>query len=192
MKIALQPLHSLFNNALLRRCAVAMRVPICLLAIALVCTQIKQPFFFYGLGVSLFGALAQLWCFACLNKNRILSANGPYSLVRNPMYLSRFFLILGGLIQTGNPLLIAVFCVIYYFYMVNRVEREEQKLLGLLGAPYAEYCRQVNRFLPALHPLKGTTLWYANRAYLYRNHGLRNIIAVILYYSVAWVYKFLY
>jgi len=41
-----------------------------------------------------------------------------------------------------------VYTVIYYFYMVNRVKREEAHLRAVLGAPYAEYCAAVRRFLP--------------------------------------------
>ena len=48
-----------------------------------------------ALGISLFGQLIQTWCFASLVKNRELSVRGPYKLVRNPMYLGRYFLIFG-------------------------------------------------------------------------------------------------
>ena len=68
--------------------------------------------------------------------------------VRNPMYLGRYFILLGGIMLLGHWWLLVLFTVVYYFYMVNRVKREEEYLRGPLGAPYEDYLRTVNRFLP--------------------------------------------
>ena len=56
----------------------------------------------------MFGEAIQLWCFASLDKGRTLAFNGPYALVRNPMYLGRYFILLGGLMLLGNAWLLLV------------------------------------------------------------------------------------
>ena len=43
----------------------------------------------------MFGQLIQTWCFASLVKNWQLTERGPYLMCRNPMYIGRYFLILG-------------------------------------------------------------------------------------------------
>jgi protein-S-isoprenylcysteine O-methyltransferase Ste14 len=81
--------HGLFNHPALRRTLVRLRVPLFLaLGIALLWFA-DRSWFLPALGVSLFGEAIQLWCFASLQKNQVLAANGPYALVRNPMYLGR-------------------------------------------------------------------------------------------------------
>jgi len=69
--------------------------------------RLAGPSFFltlivYVVLVSVLGEAIQLWSFASLVKNEQLTARGPYVLVRNPMYLGRFFLILGIALLFGN------------------------------------------------------------------------------------------
>jgi len=144
----LEPVHALFNHAGFRAFWVKMRVPL-VLAIAAAVLWFADPRWLWpGFLVSMAGEFIQLWCFASLDKNRDLACNGPYTLARNPMYLGRFFIILGIVMLLGNAWVILGYAVLYYFYMVNRVKREEVRLRAVLGAPYAEYCAAVRRFLP--------------------------------------------
>jgi hypothetical protein len=103
------------------------------------------------------------------------------------MYLGRYFILLGGLMLLGNPWLLAVFTVIYYFYMVNRVKRDEEYLRGPLGAPYEEYLRTVNRFLPGA-PKPGSRLAFWDWKLLKRNHGPENLAATLLFWVAAWAW----
>ncbi|MFY9560173.1 MAG: isoprenylcysteine carboxylmethyltransferase family protein [Terriglobales bacterium] len=75
-------------------------------------------------------------------------AAGPYKLVRNPMYLGGFILLLGFGLYEQSPaivlfalpwLLLAHLFVILY---------EEPHLRATFGAPYDAYCRSVRRWLP--------------------------------------------
>ena len=91
--------------------------------------------------VSTLGELFQVWCFSTIKTRKKLTIVGPYMFVRNPMYLSRFFLIFGILLMTGNPWIMLVFVVLYYFYTTNRVRREEKDLLEMFGEDYRIYCR---------------------------------------------------
>ena len=129
--------------------------------------------------------LIQLWCFASLDKGRTLAFNGPYALVRNPMYLGRYFILLGGVMLLGNWWVLLLFTVVYYFYMVNRVQREEEYLRGPLGAPYEEYLRTVNRFLPGA-PKPGSQLAFWDWKLLKRNHGTTNLVATLAFWAIAW------
>jgi hypothetical protein len=75
---------------------------------------------------------------------------------------------------------------VYYFYMVNRVKREEEYLRGVLGAPYAEYLLKVNRFLPGA-PLPGNPIAFWDWRLLKRNHGTTNLVATVAF----WIAVFL-
>ena len=182
--------NGLFNHPALRRMLVRLRVPLFIvLGIALI-WYARRDWFAPALAVSLFGEAIQLWCFASLQKNEVLAANGPYALVRNPMYLGRYFLLLGMLMLPGNAWLPVAFTIVYYFYMVNRVRREEALLAPTFGDAYAQYCAAVPRFLPRLIPHAGGRIAFFDWGTFVRNHGLRNLAQVAAFYALAGYFAF--
>jgi protein-S-isoprenylcysteine O-methyltransferase Ste14 len=183
---ALAAVHRWCNNERLRRGLLRLRFPLGLLAGAAAIWYANPIWFWPAATVSLIGALLQDWCFASLNKNRELAVCGPYALVRNPMYIARFIVILGLVLLPGWPWLAVIYTVAYYFYVVNRVQREETKLREVFGAPYAEYCRQVRRFLPVFRPYPGSQLAYFRWELFIRNHGWASLVGVIALYAIAW------
>ncbi len=181
----LDAIHKLFNNATLRKVLVKSRVLLGVVAVGLIIWKLDPRWVLPGFLVSMFGEAIQLWCFASLDKGRTLAFNGPYSMVRNPMYLGRFFILFGGLMILGNGWLLLAFTVVYYFYMVNRVKREEEYLRGPLGAPYEDYLRTVNRFLPGT-PKAGSRVAFWDWKLLKRNHGTTNLVATLAFWVAAW------
>jgi uncharacterized protein YggT (Ycf19 family) len=105
------------------------------------------------------------------------------------MYIARYFLILGALAFTGNIYVLAGFTLIYYFYMVNRVKREEAKLREVFGQDYADYCSRIRRFLPTFRGLDSRSIWFFKWEYFIDNNGHWNLIAVTAFY-VACFLKF--
>ena len=182
--------HRLFNHPALRRVLVRLRVPLfALLGFALI-WYAKRDWFMAALAASLLGETIQLWCFASLQKNEVLAANGPYAMVRNPMYLGRYFLLLGMLLLPANAWLPVAFTIVYYFYMVNRVRREEALLASTFGDGYAQYCAAVPRFLPRLSPHSGSRIVYFDWGTFVRNHGPRNLAQVAAFYALAGYFVF--
>ena len=182
--------HGFFNHPALRRTLVRARVPLFIaLGLALL-WYAQRDWFLPALAVSLVGEAIQLWCFASLQKNQVLAANGPYAVVRNPMYLGRYFLLLGMLLLTGNVWLLAGFSIVYYFYMVNRVRREEALLARTFGEAFARYCAAVPRFVPRLRPHPGGRITFFDWETFVRNHGLRNLAQVAVFYALAGYFAF--
>lgn len=186
----IQLIHQLFNHAGLRQFLRLVRLPLALVAAGWVAFNVNPMWFWPGLTVSAVGELLQLWCFAALHKEKTLATNGPYKVVRNPMYLARFLILFGCLMFLGNWTVLAVFVIVYYFYMVNRVRREEARLQQVLGLPYAEYCRRVSRFVPFAGISPQGRSWYFNTGYFFNNHGLANGLAQFAYYAACYVITF--
>jgi protein-S-isoprenylcysteine O-methyltransferase Ste14 len=182
--------HEIFNNKMLRSVLLKLRYPIFLVAAVILITQIEPSWFLPGLIVCLFGEFIQLWCFASLDKNKTLAIKGPYMLTRNPMYIGRFFLLLGCLLLAGNIWVILVFTVLYYFYMVNRVKREEKKLRVVFGEAYGDYCEDVNRFVPSFKGTDWRSLWFFKWHLLLKNNGHWNLLAVLISLLVFYLFAF--
>jgi len=179
-------IHALFNHPGLRKALLQSRAVLCILAMAAVIRWLYPPWLWPGATVAISGELLQMWCFACLRKDRMLCTNGPYAFCRNPMYIGRFFMMLGIVLLLGNPWVVGLFVVAYTYYVVNRVEREEAKLRECLGEPYEEYCRQVNRFLPSLRPLATSSVWFFDAARFKKNCALSNGLLVVAFFVAAW------
>jgi protein-S-isoprenylcysteine O-methyltransferase Ste14 len=82
-----------------------------------------------------------------------LVSGGPYSLVRNPMYLGIFFIGLGIVLVIfywwAALIFLAGFAVRYVMLLFN----EERKLLRLFGNKYVAYQKTVPRLFPSFRAL---------------------------------------
>jgi protein-S-isoprenylcysteine O-methyltransferase Ste14 len=186
---ALASVHRAFNDESARRLWRRWRIVIAFALALIPVFGAKPEWFRLGLAISVAGALLQLWCFACIHKRKALAIDGPYKIVRNPMYLARFLLVLGLVVMLGDLRLIPVYVTLYWFYMVNRVQREESTLREVFGAAYADYCACVHRFLPLGWYPAGRLLSFSPRC-LVRNHGHLNALAIGALYVGAYLATF--
>ena len=180
-------LNKIFNHPGLRRILVKSRIFIGIAFIVLIIIYGRLEHYFLAFSISLFGELIQIWSSSSLEKNQVLTARGPYSLVRNPMYLGRFLVILGGIILLNSIYVILLYVVIYYFYMINRVKREEAVLGSVFGRDYESYCTKVHRFLPSKKLYRWSSLKYFNWQLLRENHGHWNFLAMIFCYVLFYL-----
>lgn len=177
-----EPFHKLFNHPGLRRLLLKFRIPIVVVLIAVWPWWIKPELIAVAILVTLLGEALQVWCFACIEKETVLTIRGPYQLCRNPMYLGRYLLILGFIIATGSWIACVLYTIAYWFYMVNRVKREEPVLENIFGDPYREYCRDVNRFMPGTKRLD-KDFWFFDWSIMLSNNGHWNLLSVIVGYA---------
>jgi protein-S-isoprenylcysteine O-methyltransferase Ste14 len=77
---------------------------------------------------------------------RIVS-DGPYRYTRNPMYLGHL-IFMAGLALTFWSWLALVILLVNVLWFHLRVLRDEKKLMRQFGAPYADYCQRVKRWVP--------------------------------------------
>ena len=179
------PIHRLFNQEILRRILLIARIPLMAAGCALIAMFIDPAWVIPGVIVSAIGLVGQLWCFAALKKKKVLARRGLYALSRNPMYIARYFLMLGVLLFIGNPWLALGFTVLYYFYMVNRVGREEPKLLEVFGDEYREYCARVPRFVPSFRGVDWKAVPYFQWDLFIVNNGHWNLVTMLVIYAGA-------
>lgn len=184
----LAPIHSFFNDKGLRRLWCKGRYFIAAVLGCFFVLFIQPQYVFLAISVSLAGELIQLWCFASLKKQKVLACMGPYVLVRNPMYLGRYFIVLGAVLWLGMPgvYLILPYTILYGFYMVNRVKREELRLVEIFGSDYKDYCSRVNRFFPSLKEARWKSVLFWKWDLLIENHGVSNLVVLLASYGVLY------
>ena len=87
-----------------------------------------------------------------LGAARDLVTTGPYSYVRNPLYLGNFLLSLGVCLVANVSWLVAVLIVGYFFQYLPIITVEEAYLLESCGSIYQTYREQIPRFVPQFRP----------------------------------------
>lgn len=90
------------------------------------------------------------------NQGCQLVTGGPYSCVRNPMYLGTFLIVIGFMCSLYPLWLIVVFTAVFYLRFIIQICKEEQLLKKLFGQKYENYCARVPRFIPTYNSLRQT------------------------------------
>jgi len=86
-------------------------------------------------------------------KSEELVTSGPYSLVRNPMYLGSFLIGAGFVLEIWPWWCLPFFGWMFYMRFVRQVIKEEKVLNEQFGEKYAEYSKKVPRVFPSLKSL---------------------------------------
>lgn len=179
------PSDGLLHHPGLRRALVRWRGPLAVLALLALAPFAQPRWVPLGFVVSMLGEAIQVWCFASLDKNATLIARGPYAMVRNPMYLGRFVMLLGFVLLLGSGWVVLGFTIAYWAYMDARVQREEAHLRPIFGAAYEDYCRNVRRFVPGW-PLPGAQVAFWDWKLFAQNNAGRNLaLTLVVWMALA-------
>ena len=76
-----------------------------------------------------------------------LRRDGPFGLVRNPLYLGYLAVAAAPAVVAAHPVLVLSFAACFAALAV-RAAQEERRLHRQLGVRYAAYCREVKRLIP--------------------------------------------
>jgi len=76
-----------------------------------------------------------------------LRRDGPFGLVRNPLYFGYLVIAAAPVVVAAQPVLLATLAACFIALAV-RAAQEERRLLAQLGPSYAVYCRSVKRLIP--------------------------------------------
>ncbi|MBZ5699450.1 MAG: isoprenylcysteine carboxylmethyltransferase family protein [Acidobacteriia bacterium] len=94
--------------------------------------------------------MGRAWCSAYIGgrKNYELTAIGPYSVVRNPLYVFSFIGVVGIGLCTGTVTYLAILTLLFAGYYAVVVWREEKFLAATFGDDFANYTARVPRWIP--------------------------------------------
>ena len=101
----------------------------------------------YGLPVALGGLVLRAWATGHLEKNIQLVVSGPYTYVRNPLYLGTLIAAAGFAAASRSWVLALIFAAVFGLVYLPVIELEEQHLRELFPS-YDDYAERVPMLLP--------------------------------------------
>jgi protein-S-isoprenylcysteine O-methyltransferase Ste14 len=112
-----------------------------------------------GISIFLFGLFLRIWAQEHLHYRlkvkKYLTTKGPYSFVRNPIYLGNILICL-GLVVISELLWFVPITLLYCFCIYSFVvSYEEEHLLEKYGESYRKYLSEVPRWFPKFICFKG-------------------------------------
>lgn len=112
---------------------------------------------------------------------RALIIGGPYTLVRNPMYLGIFLIGMGVVLVLFRWQVACAFLLIFTLRYVLLIFNEEKKLSRIFPQEYPEYCSEVPRLFPSLKMLlKKDISEYLPLKLVWIKKEIGSILAVLL------------
>lgn len=130
--------------------------------------------------VCAFGRLWSLQYLAGFKSRRVIS-DGPYSIVRNPLYLFSFCGAAGLALAANHSLFFLALLLAYVVYYPFVVVSEERGLRQILGSEYENYCRRVPRFLPRFGGFHEPESYEIRAARFSRNY------LEVVWFPLAWM-----
>ena len=115
---------------------------------------------YVGFGVCIASALFGAWAMWSLGRSygirldilagHLLKTDGPYAVVRHPMYLGIVVFNLGASLALASPLLLAATALVVAPFTALRISYEERVLREAFGDRYATYERTTPTLVPLL------------------------------------------
>ena len=88
---------------------------------------------------------------SCAGKNLVI--DGPYGLMRNPMYFGTLLIGTGIIFVLFELWTIPIFLIIYCLIYIPQVKREEKVMSERFGDQYRNYCKVTPKYFPNIHYL---------------------------------------
>jgi len=132
--------------------------------------------------VALAGILFRLYASGFIMKNKQLATNGPYSIVRHPLYTGNLLLVLGFTLASGQWWALAVSGFFWWFYYPTAIEYEDRKLQGIFGADWEAWSKTMPAVIPRSIMIRDGGNWSFETSWKH------NYEAVIVVYALFWLW----
>jgi len=123
-----------------------------------------------GVGVIVAGLALRSWAAGILHKTAVLTTSGPYALVRHPLYVGSFMMMIGFCVLIDDVENLWIVLGPIAFIYVLKLLAEERMLAKKFGERWQQYADAVPRFVPYRLPNKvfapwNGRQWLGNREY---------------------------
>jgi protein-S-isoprenylcysteine O-methyltransferase Ste14 len=129
--------------------------------------------------------LGRLWCSIYIGgyKNDRVINEGPYSIVRNPLYLFSFLGGIGLALAAENLLILGFIIILFLTYYPSVVFQEEKDLEVKFGQEFIDYKKKTPRWLPQF------SSYYEPEQYLVKTKYLKRAMFDSMWF--IWFFMFI-
>lgn len=101
-----------------------------------------------GIPLAVLGVIVRLYASGFILKNAELARDGPYALVRHPLYTGNILVLVGLAIASGTWWALPAGVLFLWFYYPPAVEYEDRKLHRLFGKEWERWAGSVPALMP--------------------------------------------
>ena len=103
-----------------------------------------------GFALVLIGGFGRIWASLYIEGNKIgkIISKGPYSIMRNPLYVFSLILLAGYCLAIQSIIVASVSIVLFALIYLPTIYNEEKRLLSAHNQSYENYYQKTPRFLP--------------------------------------------
>jgi hypothetical protein len=129
----------------------------------------------------------RLWANGYAIKTHKLTTSGPYSIVRNPLYLGTMLIAIGFMVMLNTSYAGLVFVIIMAAVYYRTIRNEERALTEKYGKIYLDYKDKVPMIVPSFFRYKKQEKWPFSFSRIIENKEYKLFIWVI---NIAIIFRF--
>ena len=101
-----------------------------------------------GLAIALVGQVFRIYAAGYIFKNKQLAKTGPYALVRHPLYLGNFLILMGFVLASGNLYVLLGVIVFFLVWYPAAITYEDGKLERIFEDEWREWSSSRRAIIP--------------------------------------------
>jgi protein-S-isoprenylcysteine O-methyltransferase Ste14 len=101
-----------------------------------------------GLVIALLGQVFRIYAAGFIFKNKQLASNGPYALVRHPLYLGNFLILIGFTVASANLYVLLGAILFFLVWYPAAIAYEDNKLEGIFEDEWREWSKNIRAIIP--------------------------------------------
>jgi protein-S-isoprenylcysteine O-methyltransferase Ste14 len=101
-----------------------------------------------GLALAVIGQVFRIYAAGYIFKNKQLASTGPYALVRHPLYLGNFIILMGFTLASANLYVVAIVVVFFLVWYPAAIAYEDSKLENIFGEEWRAWSRNIRAMIP--------------------------------------------
>ena len=102
----------------------------------------------FGLAMAVFGQVFRIYAAGFIHKNKQLASTGPYALVRHPLYLGNFLILIGFTIAAANWYVTAAVALFFLVWYPAAISYEDSKLENIFGDEWRAWSKNIRAIIP--------------------------------------------
>jgi protein-S-isoprenylcysteine O-methyltransferase Ste14 len=101
-----------------------------------------------GLALAVVGQVFRIYAAGFIHKNKQLASTGPYALVRHPLYLGNFLILIGFTVASANLYVTIGVVLFFLIWYPAAIAYEDSKLENIFEDEWREWSKNIRAIIP--------------------------------------------